>query len=332
MPLAPSTTALATVKTTSGTTGSLSGEAMEELDLTTLGYPRYSVYQITDPTKRYLARSAVPTFEYDADGGTTWVTLTPAEIQYAGGCIVLSTPLTVDADVQCKSATYYTTSTTLLGGSVARISNGPQLVDTTMLGDGYTRRFPTIKDWSMTLDTFVVSSCASYTTNMTGHTNNDIVFEHAAGGTGGNSYTITLTNSGGTNALSIAVTGTAVDITLASTSGTITSIASDVITAVNNSPACQFIKFTARNATGNDGTGLVEDFTVQSLTGGVDPVNHTAKHGITLIVELYLSSSADSRLEGYAYLESIEDNFDPKDVVKENLNFKGDGPLYYRTS
>ena len=333
MVLAPSTTALSVVRTTSGATSSLSGEAMSELNLTSMGYPRYTVYQVTDAAKRYLARSAVPAFRYDPAGGTTWQVLTPAEIQYAGGVIILSTPLTSAAAVQVTTATYYTTITDLYGGSVARVTNGPTLVDCTLLGDAFVRRYPTIKDFSMTLDTFVMKTVASYTTNFTSATNNDIIFEHVAGGTAGNSYTIKMDNTAGSvTTASVAVTGTDVVVTLADDGKDVTSIASEIISLINNDADCRFINFAARNAASNDGTGVVEALTEQSLAGGLLATDHTAKFGVTLIVEIYFSTSADSRMEGYAYLESIDGSYDPKDVIKENLTFKGDGPLYFRPS
>ena len=327
----PTTAALSIVRTTSGTTGSLTNEAMSELNWTALGYPRYTVYQITSTTKRYLARSAVPTFRYDPAGGTTWETLTPAEIQYAGGVIITSTPINSASVVQCASATYYTTITDLLGGSVAKVTNGPTLVDCTLLGDGFVRRYPTIKDFSVTLDTFAVKTQATYPTAFAGD-DNDIVFTHAAGGTAGNSCTITMNNTAASASLSVAVSGTDVVVTLEDDGKDVTSTALEVVNAINQSPDCNFIHFTAALAAGDDGSGIVEAFTEQSLTGGLEITDHTAKFGVDLIIEVYFSTSADSRLEGYAYLESIDGTFDPKDVIKQNLSFKGNGPLYLRTS
>lgn len=325
----PTTAALSIVRTTSGTTGSLTNEAMSELNWTTLGYPRYTVYEITDATKRYLARSAVPTFQSSTG---SWTTLTPAEIQYAGGVIILSSPLTSGHSVRCATGTYYTTISDLLGGSVARITNGPQLAEVPLLGDAYLRRCPTIKDYTMTLDTFAMKTEATYTT--AGGSNKDLTFKHSAGGVAGNSYTITYVDPGlASQSLAVTVSGKAVTVSLATNgSKTITSTALQVMNAINASPDCNFINFVAQLAVGSTGAGVVAAFGAQSLTGGLDPTNHTAKFGVTLIVQVYFSTSADSRLEGYAYLESIDSGYDPKNVITENLSFKGDGPLYIRTS
>lgn len=325
----PITTALSIVKTTSGATGSLTNEAMSELDWTSLGYPAKTVYQITDATKRYLARSAVPTFEVDDGGG--FDPLTPADIQYPGGIIVLSAPLAGAYTVRCATGTYYTTISDLLGGSVARVTTGPQLVETPLLGDAYVRRYPVVTDFTVTLDTFVVSTCASYTTALAG-ANNDLVFTHQAGGTAGNSYSITYTDPGAASqSLSVVVTGYAVNVNLATDGAkAITSTATQVMNAVNTSPGCQFIKFGASLAGSDTGAGVVTALATQSLAGGLNVINHTSKFGVTLIIEVYLSTSADSRLEGYCYLESIDGNYDPKNVIAENLTFKGDGKLYFR--
>lgn len=327
----PTTAALSIVRTTSGATGSLTNEAMSELNWTALGYPRYSVYQITSTTKRYLARSAVPTFEQDPGSG--YVSVTPAEIQYAGGVIILTTPLTIASTVRCATGTYYTTITDLVGGSVARVTNGPQLVEVPLLGDAFLRRHPTIRDFTVTLDTFAMKTEATYSTAFSG-SNNDVTFKHSAGGTAGNSYTITLVDpAAASQSLAITVTGVEVSISLATDgSKNITTTASQLVSAINNSADCNFIDFVCELQAGESGAGVVEALSEQSLAGGLAAADHTAKFGVTLIIEVYFSTSADSRLEGYAYLESIDSGYDPKSVITDNLTFKGDGQLYLRTS
>jgi hypothetical protein len=318
---------LAIVKTTSGTTGVLANEAMSELDWSALGYPAKTVYEITDASKRYLARSAVPTFEVDDGGG--FDPLTPAEIQYAGGVIILSTPLAGSYTVRCATGTYYTTQTTLLGGTVARLTSGPQLQDVTLLGDGYVRRYPTVNDFSFTLDTFALKTEATYTTTG-GNANSHIVFEHALGGVAGNSYSITMVDPAGDSPLSVAVSGKDVTVTLAYATGAVTSTANQVIQAIHDSPGCALINFTASKSGSETGAGIVAALGKQSLTGGLDAADHTAKQGVTLIVSMYSNTSNDTRWEGYCYLESIDSGFDPKSVLTENLSFKGDDKLYYR--
>ena len=71
--VAPTVTTLAAVYTTSGVTASLSSEAMQEVDMTSQGYPRYTVYEITAPGKRYLAREVTPVFQADTGGDGNFV-------------------------------------------------------------------------------------------------------------------------------------------------------------------------------------------------------------------------------------------------------------------
>jgi hypothetical protein len=327
----PQTTALSIVKTTSGTTGSLTNEAMSELDWSSLGYAAHTVYQITSTSKRYLSKAVVPTFTIDDGGGAD--PLTPLEIQYPGGIIILSAPTAGTETVVCASGTYYTTSTPIIGGQVARVTTGPNLVDVTSIGNVAVARYPVVKDFSVTLDTFAVKTQASYTTAL-GGSNDDLVFTHLPGGTAGNSITITYHDpNAASQSLGIVVASKAVTVNLATNSGkTITTKASDIRTAVHASADCRTLGLGAEYYTGNDGSGVVTAMSVQSLSGGVDLVDQTAKFGITLIIEIYFSTSADSRLEGYCYLESLDDNFDPKDVIKETLSFKGNGCLYFRPS
>jgi hypothetical protein len=326
----PVNMSLALVKTTSGITGDLADEPMSELDWTALGYPARTVYQITAPANRYLARSVVPTFEVDDGGG--FDPLVPAEIQYAGGVIILSAPLAGAYTVQCATAKAYTTQTTLLGGTVARLTSGPQLQDVTLLGDAYVRRYPTVNDFSFTLDSFALRTEASYTTSG-GNANSHIVFEHDLGGTAGNSYTISLVDpAAASQSLSVSVSGKAVTVSLATDGAkAITSTANAVVQAIHDSPGCAFINFTAHKVTSETGLGIVADTGgAQSLANGLDADHHVAKFNIPLIVSMYSNTSADTRWEGYCYLESIDSGFDPKSVLTENLSFKGDDKLYYR--
>ncbi len=328
----PTTTTLAIVRTTSGATGALANEAMSELDLSAWGYPARSVYQITTAANRYLARSAVPTFEVDDGGG--FDPLVPAEIQYAGGVIILSTPLAGAYTVRCATGTAYTTTTNLIGGSVARMTTGPTLVDTPILGDTYARRVPAVTDFSFTLDAFAVNTCAAYTTTG-GNVNSHVTYTHTPGGTTGNSYTVNMVDPGlAGQSLSVTVAAKAITINLATDGAkAITSTANQVISAVNNSSGCNYIKVHANKVGAETGAGVVAATGgAKSFTGGLDITDHTLKFGVTLIVEIYFSTTADSRLEGYCYLESLGDTFNPKGVITENLTFKGDGKLYFRPS
>jgi hypothetical protein len=74
-----------------------SDEAMEEVNLLSLeGRARYTVYRIADATKRVIHDNEVPVFQKQVHGSGDWVTLTPLEVWYPVGYIVLSTPLNSD--------------------------------------------------------------------------------------------------------------------------------------------------------------------------------------------------------------------------------------------
>ena len=330
MTLAPVVPTLAVVKYVSGATGAYANEAMSELDWTGYGYQQYQVYQITSASKRHMYKGTVPTFEVD-DGGGFDPAGTIREIIYASGIIILDTPLAGAYTVRCATGDYYSGSeTTILGGAVARMNTGPQLADVTVLGDTAVSRYPTVKDFTFTLDYIAMKNCASYTTALVG-ANNDLIFTHEAGGTAGNSCSITYTDAGAGKSLSVSVVGSAIDVQLATNGGgAITSTANDIKAAINANANCQALTVTTRNVAGETGLGVVTALATQSFTGGLNAQNlcNTLK-GVMMIVTMYISTSADSRLEGYCYLETDDQAFDPKDVVRGTLTFRGDGKLWY---
>ena len=331
MVTAPSSCELCAVYTTSGTEGDLSEEAMQHVDLSTAGYEKYTVYEITSASKRYLSTSTVPVFEADVGGNGIFATVTPTKIEYAGGRIYLATARGVNDVVRCHSGKYFTTITPLLGASVSRLTYSPTLVDVPLLGDTYVRRVPTVTDWTFSVDVYKCRGQAEFSTS--DGANKDLTFYHEPGGTAGNSYTIKLTDPGGAGSLSVAVAGTDVNVTLASSAvPALTSTANDVMALVNADGACADIGFRAKLAANSIGTGIMTDQAKTSLAGGLAAQDHTAKKGVKLIAIFYTSTSADARYEGYCYLETEDFAYDPKGVQMETLNFKGTGILGRRTS
>ena len=332
MVTAPKSTVLCALYTTSGAQGDLTNEAMSNVDLTTEGYTAYTVYEITDATKRYLPRSATYVFEADTSGDGKFATVTPTKVDYPGGRIYLSAARNSDDVVRCASGKYYTTITPLLGASVSRLNFTPQLVEVPLLGDSYVRRVPTVTDWTFSVDAYKCLGVAEYTTALAG-SNNDLTFYHAPGGTAGNSITIELSDPGVDSPLSVAVAGNVVTVTLAYASGAVTSTANEVMALVNADGKCNTLNFKAKLAPGNIGTGkMATTGGAKSLTGGLAAQDHTAKKGVELIAIFYYSTSGDARYEGYCQYESEDWTFDPKSVQIEALSFKGNGPLYRRTS
>jgi hypothetical protein len=101
---------------------------------------------------------------------------------------------------------------------------------------------------------------------MTG-TNNDITLTSRRYGTYGNSTTLTLVNPGTTTALSVAVSGQAITVTLGYASSAITTTGSLLIAAIAASTAAADLVNSAL-APSNDGTGLVTALASTPLTGG----------------------------------------------------------------
>jgi hypothetical protein len=109
---------------------------------------------------------------------------------------------------------------------------------------------------------------ASYTTNLSNATNNDLKFTAATQGTYGNGYTVQYVVPSGTHALSVVLTNQTLVVNVATTSSAATSTANDIMYAVN--AACPQIVATL--AAGNDGTGIVATLSQQSFAGGIAAV------------------------------------------------------------
>jgi hypothetical protein len=327
--VSPIVPTLAAIYRTSGATASLADEAMNEVNMTSMGYPRYTVYEITDPTKRYLTRAVIPVFQHDSGGDNNFVTQT-GTVEYAGGRIVLSTPRGSSDVVRCHSGDYFTTIDKVMGASVSKLTTGPALVEVPLLGDAYVRRKPTLRDFSLSVDNFLVFTQAEVTTTADA-VNGHLTFRHVPGGTAGNSITVDINNPGIDGVLAVTTGGTAITITLAYASGAPTSTATQVMAAVNASPEVKALNVVAEIKAGENGTGLMADSGgALSLAGGKDADDFYSLYGDTLIIMLYVNTTNDTRMEGYAYIETEDWSFDPKEVISETLSFKGDGLLYYR--
>lgn len=136
---------------------------------------------------------------------------------------------------------------------------------------GYNRRTARLV-WGRRRRLRAAGTKATLTTALTG-TNNDLTFTAVQPGVSGNSITIQYVNAGGTTPLSVdfqrALNGPAraVVVTLATTTGTITSTAAAIRDAINNHARAQN-HVQAANAAANDGTGLVTVLAATPLAGG----------------------------------------------------------------
>lgn len=111
---------------------------------------------------------------------------------------------------------------------------------------------------------------ATLSTNLSGHTNNDLTYTAVTGGTAGNSITIAYVDPAGNDqALSVGVAASAITVNLATgVAGAITTIASEIKTAIEASVAASAL-VTVANKSANDGTGLVEALSATPLAGGL---------------------------------------------------------------
>lgn len=147
------------VYVTESATGTITNEYMSEVDETWLGRPRYSVYEIADSDKRYLSTAEIPTFE-KSDDGLEWDEIEEddiAEIQYAGGRVVLKSPLTGAYYVRCASGKYYNSVRELLGANASKLSLKTNTVDVTTFKSEAVTYYPTLTDISFTVDAYVIS-------------------------------------------------------------------------------------------------------------------------------------------------------------------------------
>lgn len=133
---------------------------------------------------------------------------------------------------------------------------------------------------------------ASLLTVLTG-TNNDLTFKARKAGAAGNSITITYVDPPGNNvALSIAVVGNAITVTLATDGiSAITSTAAQVRDAINAHFGAYSLVY-AVLASGNDGTGLVTALASTPLTGGSDTLTERFLGALSDETVVNISTSA----------------------------------------
>jgi hypothetical protein len=126
------------------------------------------------------------------------------------------------------------------------------------------------KPLSISDDQTCALGAPSLSTNLTGHTNNDLTFTATGiwAGRYGNDITIQYVDPGGTTAsLTCSVYGAAIVISLARATSAISTIASDITSIIAATPAAAAL-VTVANKTGNDGTGLVEALAATRLSNG----------------------------------------------------------------
>lgn len=117
-------------------------------------------------------------------------------------------------------------------------------------------------------DTPVNAVASALTTALAG-THNDLVYTAKTKGVSGNSLTIAYVDPGVDGVIDVAVTDTAIVVTLAYGTGAITSTADAVKIALAADEAADALVSVA-DAGGNDGSGLVTALAATALAGGID--------------------------------------------------------------
>ena len=322
------TAAVVTVHLATGTeTSFATTEPMREVNLLAEGYARYTVYEITAKANRDLCISTTPTFEADSAGNGSFAALTPTEIQYPGGRIILATPRGSTDVVRLATGKHYTPAK-VLGGTVVKTSRKNNLEVFSLLGESWVRRHLVGKDWSVALDNYVMANCAEFT-DTGGAAQSALTYWHEGGGVAGNSLSLTRTNPGAPGALTISVSGSDITVALAYADGAVTTTAAQLLAALEANAFVRRLGFRTKLAAGNNGTGLVAALTKTQLSGGLDPVDFTGKDNLC-ILRVYKDEANDKRVEGYCWISDVNTDLAPGKLIQENLTIQGHLNLYRR--
>ena len=308
-------------------TAAYSNEAMEEVNLTPT-YPRYTVYRITASAKRCIYDSAVPLFQKDIAGNGSFSTLTPSEIWYPAGYIILSTAIGSTDVVRCSTGNYLTP--TLIFGAASRTMNSTSTMDdVTCFGDTAIARYPIIEDWKAKADVFIAKNQASYTSSG-GNANSHWTVTHITGGTAGNACSMELVAPSDPESLSVTVAGNDVTVNLAK-STTITTTANLLIAALNANADFRALGLVAGVASGEKGTGIVALLGHTHLTGGLDYIDYDALKKLRMIFRWYTNTNTTDMWSGYGYIESVDFVGKPTDHHKASLTISGSQYPSYHT-
>ena len=314
-------------------TNDYSEEAMQEVNLSSEGYPRYTVYEVAAGAKRYARDDAAIVFQHD--GGTgAWATLTPSVTQYAGCRIFLSSALTSGHAVRVLSGKYYTVAQ-CLGASDWKLDMSWATEKSMLLGDSVPTANLLHKDWSATVGAYWPLTQATLTTSG-GNANSHITLTHEPGGTVGNAIDLVLTDPGAEQANEVvSVSGNTITVSLASSAvPAITTTASQLVDALMTSDAVLARGVTATIKATEDGTGIVATLAHPNghLTGGLDGTDLLAPTAKVVAI-FYDTYSSDRRYEGFAVFKGNSISLDPGKLIKQSLTMESAGsPLYYRES
>ena len=319
---------------TSGSPQALNNEAMQEKDDTWLFNQRYTVYQITAKAHRNLAKGTVPAFQKQVHGTGDWVDISASdikEIQYPGGRLILKVPLNSNDVVRCHTGNYLVPSQ-IMGAYSCKLDNKRPTKQFMPYGESSIRKFPSLREWTATIENYLVRLKASATTAIAGN-DNDLTLTHGLGGTPGNGISLTYIDpAANSQELSVTVATKAITVHLATDEhGTITSTCNDVVEALNTSLAVHALGVTAQ-PTGT-GKGLVAAMSAVTTSGGAEPADLIALTATSpCIVLIYILAGTDMRWEGYGFVSGLNKDMPSDDIVKDPITIDGDGENYFRLS
>jgi len=322
MVLAPMHGYIGAIYLARGSNNNYSDEPMSEVNLLSDGYPRYTVYEITNPDKRYMNDDSTPTF------ASTGTLPTIAGIEYCGGRVIFATAAGSSDIITCATG-HYLTVAEFMGILNWNLSESWKEEVYMHMGDSCQSAALIHKQWEATSDAHWMITQAVLTTTG-GNANSHITLTHMPGGVDGNNFSLTLVDPGTTGSLSVSILGKDITVNLAYATGAITTTATQLAAAIN-CPAVLNAGIVAKVADTETGAGIVAALTHTHLAGGLDMEDYSSETSKVVVV-LYTDEANDKRYEGFGIIQKFTSNIDAGALTKSNLTFKNHGPtaLYYR--
>jgi len=323
MALSPTPGSYVRVYRGSGEDQNYSDEAMESVDFSASkwgGHAAYTVYRITDATKRMMNNSAVPVFEKQTGGEGEFATITPSEIWYGAGYIVLSAAVESDDVIQCATGKYIV-PTEIFGCMNLSFDDKTEMHEITDIGKTARERFPGLDDWEATIEAFVAAKCAEVSSTG-GAANSHLRILHRTGGVAGNSITVDFQDNDA-GSLSVAVVTNDITVDLKTSEGSPISTADEVIAALNADADVQALGIRAMRATGETGAGVVADSGPYTLVGGAAELIFDTMKGAKQVFNFYRDYDNGLMYVGFGYVDSVTGAGDPSSPAKASLKASG---------
>lgn len=303
----------------SGAGSDYSEEAMGEVNMTP-AHPRYTVYKITDATKRLMIDSTVPVFQKQTGGVGEFATLTPSEIWYGAGHIVLSAVIGSTDVVRCLSGKYVT-PTRIFACFNREYEQTLEMADKTCYGDTARRKAPTIKDWNAMLDVLYAGVQATAVSSG-GEDHSHIRCYHVLGGIAGNGPTFDFQDTAGA-AIVITVTDDDVVVELATVAGNPVSTAKEVVAALNADPDVVALDLVFMVEDGETGAAVVADSGPYTLSGGVAAIEFSSLEETLMVFKFFTDLTYDVHDTGFGYIRSIVYSGSPDALVVAKMTVDG---------